>query len=87
MSLERMKMELQQAQNLVQGVQRQLELLESKQHTTPQKKGGGPFSLYQRVRVIETGHEATICGFLGGGLVLLKTYRAFKKHYTQLEAL
>jgi hypothetical protein len=88
MLLELVKMELQLAQNHVKVAQKQLEHLELNEPTTPQKKGGGPFHRGQQVRVVETQHEATIVGFLGDGLVLLKTkphYRAFKKHYKQLE--
>jgi len=89
MLLELVKMEVQQAANHAKVAQELLELLESEKPTTPQKKGGGPFSKGQLVRVVSTQHEATVVGFLGKGMVRLKTKsynRSFKKHYTQLEA-
>jgi hypothetical protein len=90
MLLELVKMEVQRQVALAMAAHEQSKHSESKEPTTPQKKGGGPFHKGQVVKVITTQHEATIVGFIGEGLVLLKTkpyYRAFKKHYKQLEAL
>jgi hypothetical protein len=90
MLLELVKTEVQRQVALALAAHEQSKHSESKEPTTPRKKGGGPFHKGQQVRVTETQHVANIVGFLGDGLVLLKTkphYRAFKKNYKQLEAL
>jgi hypothetical protein len=90
MLLELVKMEVQRQVALAMDAHEQSKHSESKEPTTPQKKGGGPFSKGELVRISNTGHEARIEAFLGDGMVLLKTkpyYRPFKKHYKQLEAI
>ena len=88
MSLELVKMELQLAQNHVKDAKELLGLLESRLPTTPQKKGGGPFNLGQRVINTDTGFPATIIGFEGRGRVILRSHwsnRVYTKHYRYLK--
>ncbi len=90
MLLELVKMELQLAQNHVKAAQEQLELLESNEPTTLQKKGGGPFHKGQTVLNKDTGKHATVIHFLGNGFVKLQsqhTGRYYRKNYRYLEAL
>jgi hypothetical protein len=89
MSLELIKAELQQVQNLAKAAQEQLELLELRGPTTPRKKGGGPFRVNQIVRNLDTGELGVVLYFPGKGKVgvrSLSTGRVYEKYYRGLEA-
>jgi hypothetical protein len=88
MLLELVEMELQLAQNHVRAAKELLELSESSLPTTPQKKGGGPFSRGQVVTNTDTGYLATVLGFPGDGRVVLRSHysnRVYTKNYRYLK--
>lgn len=89
MLLELVKMEVQRQVALAMDAHEQSKHSESKEPTTPQKKGGGPFHKGQVVRNKDTGHTATITHFLGDGFVRLRSHyngRSYNKNYKWLEA-
>lgn len=89
MLLELVKTEVQRQVALAMDAHEQSKHSESKEPTTPQKKGGGPFHKGQVVRNKDTGHHATVIRFLGDGFVELRSHykgHYYRKHYKYLEA-
>jgi hypothetical protein len=86
---ESLRLEVQRQVALALAAHEQSMHSESKEPTTPQKKGGGPFRRNQTVLNTDTGHNATVVRFLGGGYVKLRSHyngRYYDKHYRYLEA-
>ena len=84
MLLELVKMELQLAQSHVKAAQEQLKRLESKELTTPRKKGG-LFFKGQTVVYKKTGCPATVLCFPGRGQVTVRSHYngcVYTRHYS-----